>query len=143
MNKNCKKILTEVSNNKDYKIDRSFEINNYLKKEIEYYDKFIKNIENIFTSKDYNTSKLDEGKDEKYETEKMKITLTTSKNQKNNINNNTTNIDLGKCEDEIIKFYNLTNNETLYMKKMEITQVGMRIHKKLNMMYIVNYMEKI
>ena len=59
----------------------------------------------------------------------MKITFTTSKNQKNNINDNTIIIDLGKCEDELRKFYNLTNNETLYMKKMEITQVGMKIPK--------------
>ena len=128
LNKNSKKILPEVSN-LGYNIDCSFDMNNNLKKEIEYYDKFIKKIENIFTSKDYNTTKLDEGKDEIYETEKMKITFTTSKNQKNNINDNTTIIDLGKCEDELRKFYNLTNNETLYMKKMEITQVGMRISK--------------
>ena len=105
-------------------------MNNNLKKEIEKYDKFIKNIENIFTSKDYNTTKIDEGKDEIYETKKMKITLTTSKKQKNSINmNSTINIDLGECEEELIKFYNLTHNETLYMKIMEIIQEGMRIPK--------------
>ena len=128
LNKNSENILTEV-NNKGYNIDCSFDMNNNLKKEIEKYDKFIKNIENIFTSKDYNTTKLDEGKDEIYETEKMKIILTTSSNQKNNINYNITNIDLGECEEELKKFYNLTYNEILYIKKMDIVQEGMRIPK--------------
>ena len=73
------------------------------KEEIEYYDKFIKNIEIFFTSKDYNTTKIDE-KDEAYETEKMKITLTTLQNQKNNLNTNTTKIDLGECEKELKNF---------------------------------------
>ena len=69
------------------------------KEEIEYYDTFIKNIENIFTSKYFNTTKIDEGKDEIYETEKIKIIFTTSKSQKNNLNDN-----LGRCEEELKKF---------------------------------------
>ena len=59
----------------------------------------------------------------------MKITLTTLQNQKNNLNTNTTKIDLGECEKELKKFYNLTDNEIIYMKKMEIIQEGMRIPK--------------
>ena len=111
------------------------------KEEIEYYDTFIQNIETIFISKDFNKTKIDEGQDEIYKTEKMKITLTTSKNQKNNLNDNTTRIDLGECEKELKIFYNLTDNEILYMIKMDTIQEGMKIPKKLNMMYIVNYME--
>ena len=61
--------------------------------EIEYYDNIMETIENIFTD-NYDTSKLDEGKDEVIETEKMTITFTTTKNQNNNINNNMTSIDL-------------------------------------------------
>ena len=74
--------------------------------EIEYYDELIQNIEIFFTSKDYNTTKLDKGKDEIYESKKMKITLTTSQNQKNNINNNMTTIDLGECETLLKNEYN-------------------------------------
>ena len=99
------------------------------KEEIEYYDAFIQNIETIFTSKYFNTTKLDEGKDEIYETQKIKVTLTTSKNQKNNLNDNTTSIDLGKCEEELKKFYNLKDNEIIYIRKMDIIQEGMRIPK--------------
>jgi len=52
----------------------------------------------------------------------MKIAFTTIKYQKNNLNNNSsTNIDLGDCEEELKKFYNL------YMKIMDIKQEGMRI----------------
>ena len=59
----------------------------------------------------------------------MTITLTTTQNQKNNINDNMTSIDLGECENIIRIHYNLTNNETLYIKKIDINQDGMNIPK--------------
>ena len=59
----------------------------------------------------------------------MKITLTTTRNQKDNINNNMTNIDLGDCETLLKQFYNLTNNETIYIKMLEVSQEEMRIPK--------------
>ena len=59
----------------------------------------------------------------------MTITLTTSQNQRNNSNNNITLIDLGDCEIELRKYYNLTNNETLYIKKIDVLQEGMKIPK--------------
>ena len=97
--------------------------------EIKYYDTILKGIETSFTSKNYNTSDLDNGKDEIIETEKMKVIFTTIQNQKNSINNNMTNIDLGECEKYLRNYYNLTNNESLYMKKIEINQQGMKIPK--------------
>ena len=48
----------------------------------------------------------------------MTITLTTSQNQKNNINNNMSVIDLGACETLLRNYYNISNNETIYMKKI-------------------------
>ena len=59
----------------------------------------------------------------------MRVTFTTTQNQKNNINDNMTRIDLGECEILLRKYYNLTNNETLYMKKLEVIQKGMKIPK--------------
>ncbi len=56
--------------------------------EIKYYDKFLQGVEEVFSSNNYNTSNLDNGKDEVIETEKMTITFTTSRNQKNNANMN-------------------------------------------------------
>ena len=52
----------------------------------------------------------------------MTVTFTTTENQKNNINNNMTSIDLGECEILLRNFYNISNNATLYMKKMEKIQ---------------------
>ena len=40
-----------------------------------------------------------------------------------------TNINLDECELLLWNFYNLTNNETLYMKILEIIQEGMKIPK--------------
>ena len=59
----------------------------------------------------------------------MSITFTTTQNQKNNINKNVTTIDLGECEKELRFHYNLSINETLYMKKVEVVQEGMKIPK--------------
>ena len=50
----------------------------------------------------------------------MTITLTTSDNQKNNTNNNMTSIDLGECEIELRKYYNISNNKKLYIKKIDV-----------------------
>ena len=97
-------------------------------KEIEFYDNLIQKIEKVF-SYNYNTSKLDYGQDEIIATDKMTVTFTTSQNQKNNINNNITSIDLGECETLLRNEYNISINETLYMKKIDIAQEGMKIQK--------------
>ena len=47
---------------------------------------------------------------------KMTVTITTTKNQKNNMNNNITSIDLGDCELSLKGNYNLSDNKTLYIK---------------------------
>ena len=97
--------------------------------EIEYYDNLLKNIENGFTNNYYDTSNLDNGQDEILKTEKVTITLTTVENQKNNINTNMTIIDLGECEYLLRDYYNISINEKLYMKKIEVIQEGMKIPK--------------
>ena len=99
------------------------------KEQIEYYDNLIYTIEQFIASENYDTSKLDNGKDEVIETDKMTVTLTTSKNEKSNINNNMTAINLGTCENLLKDIYNISNNETLYMKKIEVFQDGMKIPK--------------
>ena len=112
-----KKIIENLINNKTNKEEKK------------YYDTILKTIEDIFTSKIYNTSKLDNGNDEIIETEKVKVILTTTENQKNNINSNMTSIDLGECENSLRQSYNLSDNETVYIKMFEISQEGMRIPK--------------
>ena len=77
----------------------------------------LKIIENEFTSAIYNTSNIDNGQDEIIKNDKITITLTTSENQKNNINNNMTKIDLGECEIILRNFYNISISESLYIKR--------------------------
>ena len=48
-----------------------------------------------------------------------------------------TRIDLEEGEILLRKYYNLTNNEILYMKILDIMQEGLK-YQKLNMMFIVN-----
>ena len=59
----------------------------------------------------------------------MIITITTTQNQKNNINNNMTRIDLGKCEALLRNYYNISINDSLYIKKIDIEQNGMKTLK--------------
>ena len=49
------------------------------------------------------------------------ITFTSTENQKNNIESNLSTIDLGECENLLRIHYNLTNNQTIYMKKIDIS----------------------
>ena len=99
-----------------------------LDEEIEYYDYLLKTIENIFTE-NYDTSKIDDGQDEVITTGKMTLTLTTSQNQRNNINNNMTSIDLGECETLLKNEYHISSNETIYIKKIDIEKKGIKIPK--------------
>ena len=100
------------------------------KEEIKYYDMILKNIENCFTSGEYNTSLLEIGIDDIFEYSNLLITLTTSSNQKNNINNTQiSTIDLAECEILLRGYYNMTNNEIIYIKKIDIKQEGMKIPK--------------
>ena len=74
----------------------------------------------------------------------MTITLTTAENQKNSTDKNVTTIDLGDCEDILRKHYKLSSNDTLFIKKIDVVQEGMKIPKivydvyhKVNNSYLV------
>ena len=59
----------------------------------------------------------------------MIITLTSTENQRNNQKNNKTTLDLGECENLLRNFYNITNDISIYIKKIDIFQEGMKIPK--------------
>ena len=61
--------------------------------------------------------------------DEMIITITTTKIQKNDVDNNMTSIDLGKCEITLKQYYNISFNKILYMKKIDVIQEGMKIPK--------------
>ena len=122
-NYNSKDLLNDILNIEKNKIEKSKE------EEIKYYDNVLSNIESGFTSENFDTSNIDNGKDEFIKIEKMTVTFTTSQNQKNNLNDNMTSIDLGDCENLLRKAYNISNNETIYMKKIDIDQEGTKAIK--------------
>ena len=45
------------------------------------------------------------------------------------VDNNMTNIDLGECENSLKRTYNLSNDDSIYIKMLEISQEDMRIPK--------------
>ena len=118
------------------------------------FDLLLNYVEKYFTSVDYNSTKIENLIDEFFEFHNLKVTLTTTKNQKNNeINNNETTIDLKECEITLKDIYNISYNETLFMKKIEVLEDGMMIPKiefdvyyklnltnlvKLNLTYCIN-----
>ena len=101
--------------------------------EIIFYDNILSTLEDGFTSNGFNTSDIENGKEQILKAEKLTITFTTLQNQKNNINNNLnndmTNIDLGDCENSLRGFYHIPDNEPLYMKKIDVIQDGMKTLK--------------
>ena len=95
-------------------------------------DIILTNVEFSFTSEEYNTSNLDNGQEEIIKDEIMQITLTTTEIQRNNYNknnNNSTSIDLGECETLLRKENNISDEELLYMRKIDVYQEGMQIPK--------------
>ena len=99
-------------------------------KENELYDEVLQYIRTSFISENYDTSDLDNGKDEiVFKTEKMTVIITSVENQKNNINNNMTKIDMGECELILRNFYNISINETIYIIKLDISQDEANIPK--------------
>ena len=121
---NLQKVVKDtLLNNERNKTEKS------KKEEIEFYDNVLNIIEETFISGNYNTSNIDNGEDEIIRTEKLIITYTTTENQKNNLNNNMTLIDLGECETSLRNYYNISINESIYMKKIDTYQEGMKTLK--------------
>ena len=103
---------------------------NYIdKSEENSFDDILNKIENLFTSKGYDTSEIENGKNEIIKYQHMTITLTSTKNQKNENTENATTIDLGDCERLLKEAYNIPDNETLFIKKIDVKEEGMKIPK--------------
>ena len=67
----------------------------------------------------YNMTNIENGVDDKYTDGNIIYTVTTTSNQKNN-NNNSTTIDLGDCEKKLKEKYNISENNNLYILKLDI-----------------------
>ena len=107
----------------NYKLDEK-------KDNVKIYDTLLKKAEDIFTSEDYDTSEIEKGNNDVIKYNNMIITLTSTKNQKKEEKQgNMTTINLGDCENELKEAYNISYNETLYIKKIDVTEEGMMIPK--------------
>ena len=97
---------------------------------IYYEDIILKAIDKDLTSIKFNTSSLDNGIDDIFiYNNKTTYTLTTSNNQKNNYNANISSVDLGQCDLLLREHYNISENENLYIRKIDVAQDGMKIPK--------------
>ena len=74
-------------------------------------------------------NETNKGNDLEIEIENILVTLTNTHNQKYNFYENKTNINLGDCENELIKAYNIPDNASLYIFKIEVKEEGMKIPK--------------
>ena len=122
---NKNNIKEKIENFLNNKINKTKEV----EIEKDEYDKIIEMFEDIFTSSNFDTSNLEKGEDYTRKIGKISFTLTTTENQKNNTKDNITAIDLGECETLLRNYYNISNESKLFMKKMDITQEGMKIPK--------------
>ena len=118
--KNCI-IKYEDNTKKNYTNEEEQELN--------VQDTILENFRNEITH--YDTSDVDNGKDDIFEDKKMTITLTTSENQINNMKkkNNITQINLGECESVLREYYKISKDNKIYIQKIEKPIEGMKIPK--------------
>ena len=86
----------------------------------------VQNIEE-YLLKYYNETK--NGNDLEVDKNNFLISLTNTYNQNNNIYENKTIIYLGECKDRLIKNYNISENDSLYILKIDVKEKGMKIPK--------------
>ena len=98
------------------KIESSFiDFNSYnIENQLNLFEKIKKNLLN-----GYYTAEIDNGKELVFRDINFIYTVTSTKNQKNNKNYNTTVIYLGQCENKLKENYNISQNDSLYILKVD------------------------
>ena len=99
-----------------------------------YFEEYLENI-------DYETlmNQIIGGEDIVFKKSGLEIHISNSKNQLKNKNKNETTILLGDCENELKNSYNISNNESLIIFKVDIMKDDMKIPKtEYNVFYPLN-----
>ena len=78
---------------------------------------------------DINNGRDVESKVDGNDNDEIIMAFTSTKNQKNNENENKTTINLGECEYKLKDLYNISYNDSLYIVKLDVKQKGMDIPK--------------
>ena len=119
----------ECKENYNLGLNISNYLNCYLDNEIKNYSKEdIENIKKILLNNYLQLEKLS-GKNIEFEVENILISLTSTNNQKNNLNKNKTTIDFGDCEKKLKQKYNIEFNRSLYILKFDVKEEGLKIPK--------------
>ena len=104
-------------------------LNNKIGKENIEQDEISKNIQESLINGDLDTSKIDSGEDIVIKSKDTSFTITNTENQKNSYKKNISTINLGECETKIKSHYNISQNDSLYIFKIDVLKEGMKIPK--------------
>ena len=96
--------------------------------QMKFQDNQLNNIRDIIT-KEFNISNIDNGNDFSFKENDILYSFTTTNNQNNEGKINNTVINLGDCELKLKNKYNIPEEKSLYILKIEISIAGMKIPK--------------
>ena len=82
------------------------------------HDEFLKNTQKLF-NEGFDTNYIDKGNDYLLHSKKISYTITSTSNQIKNKYNNISTINLNECEKELKKQYNIPNNSSIYILKID------------------------
>ena len=88
----------------------------------------IDNVKDELTN-NFDTSEVDKGENVVIQQKGSIITISSSDSQKLKKSKNTTNINLGECEDLVKEIYNIPKTKSLYILKVDVKQDGLQIPK--------------
>ena len=94
---------------------------------IENKDKMIKNLQNDLSNGNILSIINEEKQDLMIKEDHTVYVLTTSENEKNNKNDNVSTILLGECENKLREYYNMSDNDPLFIFKIEDYEEGLLI----------------
>ena len=87
------------------------------------------NIQENLMNGGINTSSVINGEDIVIQGKETSFTITTTENQKNSENKNVSTINLGECETKLKNHYNISQNKSLFIFKVEVLKEGMKVPK--------------
>ena len=134
--KESKTILSEEKISEIININKiintfSLESNNLIKIDENSTNKCYINIDSLINNNNLEIKELEQCNNI-FEYENMFMTLTTIENQKKNKNNgNVTTVDLLGCENILRNIYNISEDEIIFIKKIDFFQPGMKVPKVL------------
>ena len=82
-------------------------------------DQVLEKIRDIFNN-GFDTTDIDKGIDFTYNIKNINYTITTTLNEKNNEDKDKSSINLGECENKLKEQYNISQNDSLYLFKIDV-----------------------